>query len=138
MYKRDTNTYAFFEQYENEFHELKEDFEAQIVDKNFMEIQTIQEEAHRNSIKSGFWNEDQSFAQKIALIHSELSEALEADRKGLYDDKLPERDGREVELADAVIRICDLAEAYDFDLQSAINEKMVYNAGRAYKHGANY
>lgn len=71
------------------------------------------------------------FSNKVALVHSELSEALEADRKDLFDDKLTHRKGAEVELADAVIRIFDLAGAYGFDLGGAIVEKIEYNAQRA-------
>lgn len=70
-------------------------------------------------------------AEKLALIHSEVSEAMEAHRKGAMDDKLPHRPGIEVELADAVIRIADLAGALDLDLGVAIAEKMAYNAQRA-------
>lgn len=70
-------------------------------------------------------------AEKIALCHSELSEALEGARKGLMDDKLPHRKMLEVELADAVIRIFDLAGALQFDLAGAIVEKLDYNSKRA-------
>lgn len=70
-------------------------------------------------------------AQKLALVHSEISEALEGHRKGLLDDHLPHRSMIEVELADAVIRIADLAGALDLDLGGAIEEKLAYNAQRA-------
>lgn len=69
-------------------------------------------------------------AQKLCLIHSEISEAMEGHRKGLMDDKLPHRTMLEVELADAVIRIADLAGALDLDLGGAIAEKMAFNAVR--------
>lgn len=69
-------------------------------------------------------------AEKLALIHSEVSEAMEGHRKGLMDDKLPHRPAIEVELADAVIRIADLAGALGLDLGGAIAEKMTYNASR--------
>lgn len=66
----------------------------------------------------------------LALIHSEISEALEGHRKGLTDDKLPHRPMIEVELADAVIRICDMAAGMRLDLPGAILEKMAYNRDR--------
>ncbi|WP_441227986.1 hypothetical protein AB7813_08245 [Tardiphaga sp. 20_F10_N6_6] len=68
---------------------------------------------------------------KLALVHSEVSEGLEGYRKGLKDDHLPHRDMLEVELADAVIRIFDLAGGLDMDLGGAIAEKLAYNAQRA-------
>ena len=70
------------------------------------------------------------FAAKLALIHSEISEAMEGDRKKLKDDKLPHRTMREVELADALIRIFDLAGACRMDLGGAIAEKLIFNASR--------
>lgn len=77
-------------------------------------------------------------AQMLALIHSEISEALEADRKDLMDDKLPHRKGLEVELADAFIRICDMAGGLDMDLGGAVEEKLTYNTNRPFKHGKSY
>lgn len=71
------------------------------------------------------------FPVRIALCHSELSEALEGDRKNLMDDHLPSRPMPEVELADAIIRICDLAGAMGYDLGGAISEKLAYNRVRA-------
>jgi hypothetical protein len=71
-----------------------------------------------------------NFGEVVALMHSELSEALEADRKGLMDDKLPHRRGQEVEFADAVIRIMDTCAALGFDLVGAILEKDTYNRQR--------
>lgn len=105
--------------------------------------------AHGNACRAGWWGqecgafpEDVSLArgnstfgaalvaQKLCLTHSEISEAMEGHRKGLMDDKLPHRKMIEVELADAMIRIADLAGALGLDLGGAIVEKMEYNANR--------
>lgn len=51
---------------------------------------------------------DRNVGEMIALMHSELSEALEAHRKNLMDDKLPQFHGIDVELVDCIIRACDL------------------------------
>lgn len=70
------------------------------------------------------------FGLKLALVHSELSEALEAKRKNLMDDHLPHRSGVEAELADAVIRIFDMAGAMGIELGTVLVEKLEYNAVR--------
>ena len=73
----------------------------------------------------------------IALIHSEISELLEGERKDLMDDKLPHRKMAEVELVDALIRILDYAGGFGYDLQGAFDEKMAFNAIREdHKHEA--
>lgn len=72
-----------------------------------------------------------NFGERIALIHSELSEALEAHRRDAMDDKLSGRKGAEVELADALLRIFDLAGSLDLDLSGAFVEKNRFNAQRA-------
>lgn len=75
--------------------------------------------------------------EMIALMHSELSECLEGERKNLMDDKLPHRRMAEVELADCIIRIFDYAAAHGYDLGGAYVEKMAYNANREdHKHEA--
>ena len=74
---------------------------------------------------------------KLALIHSEISEAVEADRCNKKDDHLPEFDGVVVELADALIRILDTAGAYNMPLAEAMEAKLAYNAQRADHKGEN-
>ena len=95
-------------------------------------------EIHIWATSKGFYDRPRSFAEAIALMHSELSEALEADRTDSFDDKLPHRKGIEVELADACIRIMDTAAYLNLDLGMAIAEKMAFNEGRPYKHGKEY
>ena len=96
-------------------------------------VNTLQYRCYKAARDAGWWDAERhpfTFSNKLMLTVSELAEAMEADRKGLKDDKLPHRDGREVELADALIRICDLAGAYGFDLGGAVEEKMAYNLSR--------
>jgi hypothetical protein len=94
--------------------------------------------AHKTASDAGWYKnpatgEDikRNFGEVVALMHSELSEALEADRKGLMDDKLPHRDGREVEFADLIIRVLDTAAALGLDVPGAIIEKNRFNKVRS-------
>lgn len=67
----------------------------------------------------------------LCLMHSEISECMEGERKDLMDDKLPHRRMAEVELADTLIRIFDYAGAFGYDLDGAVAEKRAFNASRA-------
>lgn len=69
-------------------------------------------------------------AELLMLIVSEVAEAMEGHRKGLMDDKLPHRSMLEVELADVMIRMADLAGALGLDLGGAVAEKLAFNATR--------
>lgn len=68
--------------------------------------------------------------EKLMMIVSEVAEAMEGDRKNLMDDKLPHRKMIEVELADALIRILDLAGFLGLDVPGAMAEKLAYNQRR--------
>lgn len=96
-------------------------------------------EIHKSNAEKGFWSADNyDFARLCMLVVTEISEAVEADRKDAMDSHLTQRRGIEVELADAVIRIMDMAGGLNLDLGGAVEEKLVYNASRAYKHGKKY
>lgn len=74
---------------------------------------------------------ERNVGEVLALIHSEISEALEGHRKNLMDDHLPHRKMFSVELADAVIRILDCAVHVAPDFEEALYEKLEYNRHRA-------
>ena len=102
-------------------------------------ITSLVHEAHENAISKGWYDEPRTFGDMIALIHSELSEALEDYRIGhnpnkvWYEGKKP--CGIPIELADACIRIFDMCGYFGIDLEKAIREKMAYNATRPQRHG---
>ena len=73
---------------------------------------------------------DRNVGELLMLCVSELSEAMEGHRKDLADDKLPHRKMFEVELADLLIRVFDLAGGLGLDIGGAFEEKMEYNQHR--------
>ncbi len=113
--------------------------------KNFVYVQfvdswlMIAQKVHKCAEEKGFWDKECNDGEIIALIHSELSEALEGLRRGNPpDDKIPEFSSVEAELADAVIRILGFAYARGHDVGNAIVAKMEYNKTRPYKYGKEF
>lgn len=124
-----------------------------------MKINETAKAAYLNAVSKGFYEDPPSIAERIALIHSEASEALECDRKDKYclmsplgvmemskqdDDKFVNdfrnyvKDTFEDELVDIMIRVMDLAAWKGIDLEAHIAAKMRYNSLREYKHGKKY
>lgn len=109
-----------------------------------MTIREMQKEAHQNAREKGFWEGKdpvENLPQAIALMHSELSEALEdvrnpnLDPRKMYFEDSGKPCGVPSEFADAVIRIMDNCEALGIDLHDAIEKKMAYNKTRPRMHG---
>jgi NTP pyrophosphatase (non-canonical NTP hydrolase) len=91
-------------------------------------INQLCKEAYKTAKSKGWHDEPRETGTLLALIHSEVSEALEADRKG-------DQENFAEELADTCIRIFDLCGAKEIDLEKAILEKMERNKARSFKHG---
>lgn len=119
-----------------------DEFNGQIFDDDLMS--DMQELIYKTAEDHGWWEGEPNIPEKLALIHSEVSEALEEYRAGkpldliYFSDPKDEKskpEGFGVELADAIIRILDLCGYLQIDMAELIALKHNYNLTRSYRHG---
>jgi NTP pyrophosphatase (non-canonical NTP hydrolase) len=92
-------------------------------------IENLCKEAFETATSKGWHDDPRSFGEFISLVHAEVSEALEADRRNEGKERIAE------ELADVLIRIFDGAIEFGLDIETAVLTKMSFNKTRSYKHG---
>jgi NTP pyrophosphatase (non-canonical NTP hydrolase) len=104
-------------------------------------INALRDECHETAKEKGWWDKERSPGELIALMHSELSEALEWLRwgQGKYmgnkSDHISPYLGIEEEFADVIIRIFDFCGHHKLRIGEALLAKMEYNKTRSYRHG---
>ena len=97
----------------------------------YKNLNKLAEYCYNEAKQAGWHDTPREDGMMIALIHSEISEALEELCKNQMDDHLPHRPMAEVELADALIRILDFVGMRGYDLGGVVQERLDYNRTRS-------
>jgi NTP pyrophosphatase (non-canonical NTP hydrolase) len=103
----------------------------------------MQEEVYRLNSSKGWFDDDRTVGDMVALLHAEVSEILEAyrhwelkDATGLpVGSSMAKPEGVGSEMADCLIRLLDMAKRWDVDLIAEYDRKMRFNWTRPYRHG---
>jgi hypothetical protein len=100
-----------------------------------IDFNQLAKDIHQINVDAGWWKDmNRDVYQCLQLVSTELAEATEGERKNLMDDHLPHRKMGEVELADALIRLFDLAGRYhwlyDHETYSCWLDEMTTIAGQ--------
>lgn len=105
------------------------------------DLSWLMAEAHNVAVTKGWWDgyndaDVNHEAVKVANVHREVSEAMEAISRGNpLSEKIPEFTQLEEELADVLLRVFDVAEGLNLLLVEAVNAKLRYNKNRTRRHG---
>ena len=114
---------------------MQNDFQERLV----KTINSVGSIVHSIACKKGWWEGERNDGELIALMHSEISEALEALRHGNpRSEHIPQFSGVEEEMADLIIRVLDAAAARGWRVGEALVAKIQFNQGRPYKHGKKF